>query len=331
VPRHALVLTSLVLLAGFLAEATPASASPASVSLGGKIVYSFSEVVGFGGEVVGGLEVDPGARVPGPSRQLSADPAEQEPAVSPDGQRIAFIYRSVFGSPEPATPRPSGLAVMNRDGSGLTILDGDRADRGPAFSPDGESIAFARGGSIFVIGTDGSGLHQVVEDQPGTDSQPAFSADGQLLAFTRGYRSLRTGRRTSGIYSVPVGGGPVRVLVDGPRSEKTPAFSPNGRDLAYNDERFLVLARADGSAPRRLNGVFSRFSESHNGSDPAFSPDSRFLACLAYSVHSDGYETRLAVIGITGRPTLVGTIRRAGGELEGGSELGPPAWSEEAH
>lgn len=34
------------------------------------------------------------------------------------------------------------------------------------------------------------------------------------------------------------------------------------------------------------------------------------------------------MIGITGRPTLVGTIRRAGGELEGGSDLGPPAWSE---
>lgn len=92
---------------------------------------------------MGGLEVDPGARVPGPSQSLSIDPTEQEPAVSPDGRRIAFVYRFVFGSPELGTPGPSGLAVMNRDGSGLTILDGDRADRGPAFSPDGSDPAFS--------------------------------------------------------------------------------------------------------------------------------------------------------------------------------------------
>src|SRR6185295_2649565 len=53
---------------------------------------------------------------------------------------------------------PGGLSTINADGSGLTLLSTDSLfDGEPAWSPDGERIAWVHGDDIAVMNADGSG------------------------------------------------------------------------------------------------------------------------------------------------------------------------------
>ena len=61
----------------------------------------------------------------------------------------------------------------------------------PAWSPDGLSVVFAsdadrRAGfrSLYVIGTDGSGLHRLTASSA-DDSMPSWSPDGSEIVFVR--------------------------------------------------------------------------------------------------------------------------------------------------
>jgi dipeptidyl aminopeptidase/acylaminoacyl peptidase len=296
------------------------AASAAATPLGGAIVYPTTSPEGFGGQYDGGLKVDRGAAPTGPSTWLTTDPAQAEPAISPDGKTIAFAY----DSDEVGYAGPLGIAVVDSSGGTPSSLTDGRHDTGPAFSPQGTLLAFSRQGSIFLIGSDGSGLRQLTRDPKGRDKNPAFAAGGSKVAFTRTYS--RAGHQTSGIYWVSVNGGPVRKLLDGATPEAEPAFSTDGRRMAYAADGALMLAQADGTHPRRLNSAFRRFSEAHAGAAPAFSPDGRYLVFLASGIGGGSYEQRLAVLRVSGEPKLMGTIARAAGDVEGGSALGPPAW-----
>jgi Tol biopolymer transport system component len=102
-----------------------------------------------------------------------SDPKDQVPDWSPDGASIA--YASGKGNDE-------GIWVMGADGSNPHQLSGCKvgdatpctagSDFGPAWSPDGTSIAFLRDLSatgkddrpIFVMRADGTGQHRVSPD-----------------------------------------------------------------------------------------------------------------------------------------------------------------------
>lgn len=69
----------------------------------------------------------------------------EDPAWSPDGQRIASVSSSTSTGSDGMIIVKAGISVMSADGSDLTILtpslSGEFAD--PAWSPDGRKIAFA--------------------------------------------------------------------------------------------------------------------------------------------------------------------------------------------
>jgi len=96
--------------------------------------------------------------------QLTQDPSDTNPAVSPDGQSVAFMsFRGGNGD----------VYRVNVDGTGLTQLTTDTAEDGlPVWSPDGQTIAFVsnRDGqwSMWAMNVDG------------TNQRPLFDLEGSI-------------------------------------------------------------------------------------------------------------------------------------------------------
>lgn len=130
-----------------------------------------------------------------------------EPAVSPDGARIAFSMKEKSGA--------RWIAVVGVDGSRLTLIGEGRA---PAWSPAGDRLAFVRTvqgfNHLFTIDSSFGGLKQITQGSFDCD-KPTFSPDGRFLAFAsnRGFEQLRKDR--SEVLQLFV------VGLDGPKTDGT--------------------------------------------------------------------------------------------------------------
>ena len=125
----------------------------------------------------------------------------------------------------------------------FTSLPGEEID--PALSPDGEFIVFGHRGEtdsqfdLYVKPSDAESLLRLTDD-PDVERSPTWAPDGRQVAFIR-----QTGRH-SRIVTVPLDGGPERVLADlGNSQVRRLAWSPTGETLA------LTLRRAP-SRPFRI-------------------------------------------------------------------------------
>jgi hypothetical protein len=103
------------------------------------------------------------------------------PAWSPDGSKIAFCHLT-------SGTTNYDIAVMNADGTGMTVLTTDPGDDcNPTYSPDGSKIYFDsdRNGSahLFVMNADGSNQTDL-SGAGHQDFSAAISPDGTQLAFT---------------------------------------------------------------------------------------------------------------------------------------------------
>jgi Tol biopolymer transport system component len=151
-------------------------------------------------------------------------------------------------------------------GEHVTKLTNDPSDVEPAFSPDGATIAFARGGDLFTIRPDGSG-ERALTSGPEVDSRPQFSVDGRTLVFER--------RAGSGaprdLYSIGVHGGQLHALAISPQDEHEASLSRNGKAVAFvRSEAQPGGGSRDAIFSIRLDGGgLSRLSR---GSEDAFAP-----------------------------------------------------------
>ena len=73
-------------------------------------------------------------------------PRVGDPQISPDGQHVTFTLATTDWRGNRRVPR---LWLINVDGTGLRQLAADGAYNA-RWSPDGESIAYLLGGSVFV-------------------------------------------------------------------------------------------------------------------------------------------------------------------------------------
>jgi Tol biopolymer transport system component len=169
----------------------------------------------------------------------------------------------------------------------FTSFPGDESE--PAFSPEGDRIAFAwrpqdGNSDIYVKQLGGEGLLRLTDD-PADDTGPAWSSDGRHIAF------LRRSSAESAVYFVPsLGGGERKLadvfndpgLMDGawPHNQN-PNWSPDGESLAIVDK----------GAPQEPFGIFLLTREtgekrrltvppagSYGDTSPAFSPNGKLLA-----------------------------------------------------
>ena len=107
-----------------------------------------------------------------------------QPALSPDGRRIAYF--DGFGD------HSHNLWVANADGTERRVVLDEEVSRpghmrALTWSPDGEWLAFETDDGIYLVRPDGSGLRPVVEKggvNPAYAGQ--WSPDGARIAYLRG-------------------------------------------------------------------------------------------------------------------------------------------------
>ncbi len=142
-----------------------------------------------------------------------------------------------------------------RDGR-LNQLTEDPTDTEPAFSPDGRTIAFVRGGDLYSVRPDGSGQRRLTSGSE-LDSTPIVSVDGRSVVFER-----RAGATAAAdLYVVGAKGGGVRALTRGEADDHDAEFAPDGRAIVFvrgkatgpnGSSEDLYSIRASGSGLARL-------------------------------------------------------------------------------
>ena len=173
------------------------------------------------------------------------------PCWSPDGEEIAFVSGPANGFgpdwlPSESGPTPSGPAAGSEIYT-ISLSGGDArlATRygnygksssmlsDPAWSPDGEEIAFVvQGiGEVWVVNlASGSSRRLSGSD----DWSPQWSPDGNRIAFLRhGSWDSRTERSNKDVYLIDKNGGsPVRVTADG-GDKRGLCWLPDASGIAY--------------------------------------------------------------------------------------------------
>ena len=100
----------------------------------------------------------------------------------------------------------------------------------PAWSPDGESLAFAYQGRIWVVPVEG-GTAQQLTSGPGYHSQPSWSPDGRHVAYAADID------RNFDIHVVDLETRQSRRLTNHPFLDLRPRWSPDGSRILFTTER----------------------------------------------------------------------------------------------
>jgi serine/threonine protein kinase len=152
----------------------------------------------------------------------------------------------------------------------FTSLDGSETD--PAFSPDGEHIAFTwtrDGTSSIYVKPIGSGEPRRLTSNAGPDTNPAWSPDGQVIAFLRGPATSKVA-----VMTVPAAGGAERHVGDiedtlgypGPIAWMADGKSLIVRDAGPNGPELFQLSPATGAKRTlTLSKLGGRFAPSPDG------------------------------------------------------------------
>jgi Tol biopolymer transport system component/serine/threonine protein kinase len=174
---------------------------------------------------------------------LTADsPAEDnEPAVSRDGERIAFR----------STRDGGGIFVMGRAGGGVNRVTpaGVANAFNPAWSPDGTEIAYTTEDvQLTPLNWERASELWVVNVRTGEQRrfdvanvvQASWSPHGHRIAYASRPRASVTGRTTTSvmdIWTVPARGGEAVAVTNDPEADWSPTWAPDGRSLYFVSDR----------------------------------------------------------------------------------------------
>jgi eukaryotic-like serine/threonine-protein kinase len=216
------------------------------------------------------------------SRLTLLDGVAQQPMISPDGKWVVYVSE-VSGNPDIYLQSTTGQTAIN-----LT-KDSPAADTTPAFSADGERIAFRSerdGGGLFVMGRTGESVRRLTK----SGFQPAWFPDGRRLAFVSG-QGLTSAVETRGgdigeLWTVDTTGGEPQRIYRGDAVQ--PRVSPNGRRIAFwamppnedftgfaSTNRDVWTVAVDGADPVRVT------TDEATDWNPVWSPDGTALYFLS--------------------------------------------------
>jgi Tol biopolymer transport system component/DNA-binding winged helix-turn-helix (wHTH) protein len=214
------------------------------------------------------------------------------PAISPDGERIAY-----------SADRGHGFEIVVRDldGSGREIqltADGQQNIQ-PAWSPDGQWIAYfsyLRGG-IWIVNQLGGAPRKLIS--PG--ARPAWSPDGQWIAyqtsenFDLGGESMTVFPPSVLMKVHPDGSGAQAITRPGAPEggHGLPAWSPDSRHIVfvsvgYGYGELWTVSTKDGQLTKLLDAECGYF-------DPVYTPDGSSILVGSYSADSANSILQLPV------------------------------------
>jgi len=214
------------------------------------------------------------------SRLTLLDGVAQQPMISPDGKWVVYVS-DVSGNPDIYLQSTTGQTAINLTKDSLA------ADAMPAFSADGELIAFRSerdGGGLFVMGRTGESVRRLTK----SGFQPAWFPDGRRLAFgsIAGLQADSRGGGTSELWTVDAAGGQPQRIYRGDALQ--PTVSPNGRRIAFwamppnedftgfaSPNRDVWTVALDGSDPVRVT------TDEATDWNPVWSPDGTELYFLS--------------------------------------------------
>jgi eukaryotic-like serine/threonine-protein kinase len=233
---------------------------------------------------------------------------ETTPSLSPDGTTVAYATRA-HGSWDIYAQRVGGRVAVP------IAADPNHDESGPAYSPDGQRIAYHRvtgGGAIFVAGVTGEAARRLTN----FGFHAAWSPDSQQIAFTT-EEILDPYSRfgDSALWVVDAAGGEPRQ-VEGAGDAAQAAWSPSGTRIAYwsntGGQRDLYTVPAGGGTRVAVT------SDAPLDWSPAWSRDGRYL----YFASDRGGSMNLWRIAIDeasgeprGRPEPVTTGVQASAEM----------------
>jgi Tol biopolymer transport system component/serine/threonine protein kinase len=246
----------------------------------------------------------------GESRRITSPPVgyggDSDPALSPDGRRLAFARTSVGSLSEIYLMTVS--ANLAAAGEARRITFDDQVSASPAWTRDGRAIIYSTGrreaysrlkrvalsrGAAATPAEPLQGIREPAE-------QPAISRDGHRLAYTMITRDLniwelrlpdRLGKAAT-----------AASLIDSTRAELLPDYSPDGKKIAFTSDRSgayeIWVCDRDGSNPAQLTS-----GGAGNRLDPHWSADGKQIAYVSFAgnqgqvniVNADGGTPRVLV------------------------------------
>src|SRR3954471_4232493 len=142
----------------------------------------------------------------------------------------------------------------------------------PSVSPDGTEIAFASGGDIWTVSTNGGDAHLLVS-HPATESKPLYSPDGRTLGFV----STRTGN--GDIYLLTLDTGDLKRLTFDDSADLLDSWSADGRWIYFTSTSLemgsdIFRVSTEGGTPMPVSGELYtneyHAAPSHDGGMVAF-------------------------------------------------------------